>query len=125
VLPVDGTPPFLLIDGDQISGTTGCNSFSGAADIGDDGSIAVGPLGSTLVGCDDARTVQEANIHAALTSADTWTVEGETASLLSDGSVVMILTLADTTLDGSTWSVTAINLHNPRRHPEHPRRTSR
>ena len=109
VQPVPETSPFLLIDGEQISGTTGCNSFSGVADVGEGGSIDFGPLMSTLIGCDDARASQEVNIHAALNSADTWNVDGVSASLSSDGSVVMNLTLADTTLEGSTWSVTAIN----------------
>lgn len=107
--PVEGTTPYVEFIGSEIAGNTGCNSFSGQAEISADGTFAVGDLATTLIGCDPARSNQEANIHRALADADRWAVEETTAVLSANGATVMQMSMADTSLAGSQWSVTSIN----------------
>ncbi len=106
---VPDTLPYLQFTESEVSGDTGCNSFSGPAEIGADGTIAVGVLRTTLMACDPLRTAQETDIHRALTVADRWSVDGTTAWLSAEGFTVMELSMANTTLPGSQWSVTSIN----------------
>lgn len=107
--PVEGTSPHLEFTGSAIAGNTGCNSFSGSVQVGADGTFAVGDLASTLIGCDPFRSAQEANIHRALGDADRWAVEATTAVLSANGVAVMEMSMTDTSLAGSQWSVTSIN----------------
>ncbi len=47
---VPGTEPSLTVEGDRVSGSTGCNRYSGAwAQTGND--VTIGPLGTTLRLC--------------------------------------------------------------------------
>jgi len=107
--PVDGTSPFLSIEGETLSGHTGCNGFSSTAAVGTDKSFSAGPLMSTLIGCDPDRTRQETAIHAALGRATHWTIAGETATLSHDGVTVLELGRLDTSLPDSHWFVQSIN----------------
>lgn len=107
--PVEDTSPYLQFTDSTITGNTGCNGFSGSVQIGADGTFAVGDLATTLIGCDPARTSQEANIHGALAMADRWAVESTTATLSANGVTVMEISMADTDLAGSQWSVMSIN----------------
>jgi heat shock protein HslJ len=61
----------------QVAGNAGCNDFFGAFEASD-GSITIGPLGSTMRACSDPAGVmqQEAEFLAALESAATYSVEG-------------------------------------------------
>lgn len=106
---IPDTSPYLQFTGSEVSGDTGCNSFSGTVEIGADGTITVGVLRTTLMGCDPLRSAQETDIHHALSVADGWAVEGTTAWLWAEGFTVMELSMASTTLPGSQWSVTSIN----------------
>jgi len=65
-------------DDNQVSGSGGCNDFFGGFTTGGDGTIAIGPLGSTRRACEEPAGVmeQEAEFLAALQSAATYTVEG-------------------------------------------------
>ena len=112
--PVDGTFPYLSFTGVQtddstVEGHTGCNGFSGTVEVGADGSFNSGDFSVTLMGCPDGVGTQEGRILAHMSAADTWTVDGDTASLSSDGAVVLALSRIDASLAGSFWMVTSIN----------------
>jgi len=112
--PIDETSPYLSFTdvGSQnatVEGNTGCNSFSGPVEVGDDGSFAAGDFMMTLMGCSQDLGTQEGLILSHMSAADTWAVDGDTASLSTDGSVVLALRRIDTSLSGSFWSVTSIN----------------
>lgn len=109
VEPVDGTHPYLTIEDGSVSGSTGCNAFSGGVTVGDDGTFGAGPLASTLIGCDEARSSQEHNIGVALETASMWNIDGETATLSASEGTVMELTRANTDLAETHWFVTGIN----------------
>jgi heat shock protein HslJ len=63
----------------------------------------------TLMGCPEDLGTQEGLILSHMSAADTWAVDGDTASLSADGAVVLALRRIDTSLAGSRWLVTAIN----------------
>jgi heat shock protein HslJ len=112
--PVDETSPYLsFTDVDSqdaaLAGSTGCNSFSGPVEVGDDGSFEAGNLMTTLAGCPDDLGTQEGLILSHMSNADTWTVNGDTGSLSSSGVVVLALRRIDTSLAGSFWMVASIN----------------
>jgi heat shock protein HslJ len=112
--PIDGTSPFLSFadvttDESSVSGDTGCNSFSGPVEVGGDGSFEAGDFMMTLMGCPDDLGTQEGLILSHMSAADTWAVDGDTASLSTDGAVVLALRRIDTSLAGSRWLVTGIN----------------
>jgi heat shock protein HslJ len=112
--PVDETSPYVSFtdvdtqDG-TVAGSTGCNSFSGPVEVGDDGSFETGNLMMTLAGCPEDLGTQEGLILSHMAAADTWAVHGDTGSLSSSGVVVLALRRIDTSLAGSFWMVTGIN----------------
>ncbi|MFN8520460.1 MAG: META domain-containing protein [Chloroflexota bacterium] len=79
--PLVGTQPILTFGSDgTVSGTAGCNQFSGG--YGVEGSdITIGPLMSTMMACADDLMTQEAALMQALEGAATWSVSGTTAEL--------------------------------------------
>jgi heat shock protein HslJ len=73
---------------DQVSGESGCNSFSGPATIGRT-AIRLGPLASTLRACADAALgTQERHYLAALTLARTYEVKGGRLTLFRQGGTI-------------------------------------
>ena len=60
----------FTVDG-TVSGTTGCNQFSGPFRT-DGGTIVVGELAATKIGCDGERGDQEHAFLAALGGARAW-----------------------------------------------------
>ena len=112
--PVDGTSPFLSFrgigtDDSTMSGHTGCNTFSGPVEVNADGTFAADTFAMTLIGCQGDVGEQEGLVVTNLTDVDTWAVDGDTASLSAQGSVVLVLRRMDTSLEGSFWVVTGIN----------------
>jgi heat shock protein HslJ len=112
--PIDATSPYLSFTDVEsqnaaVSGDTGCNSFSGPVEVGDDGSFEAGDFMMTLMGCPEDLGTQEGLILSHMSAADTWAVDGDTGSLSADGAVVLALRRLDTSLAGSGWLVTGIN----------------
>ncbi|NTU79005.1 MAG: META domain-containing protein [Chloroflexales bacterium] len=80
--PLADTRPTLLFEGGTALGSTGCNTFRGPYRVSG-ATIAIGPLASTLVLCDDAISQQEATYLRALQEAAAWRIEGATLTLLN------------------------------------------
>lgn len=93
-----------------ISGSTGCNSYTGPYTLkGSD--LDIGPVASTLIGCDGDRAVVEAAYLKLLESVAGFAIDGDTLNLTGPGDRV-ILTFAKATptaLTGTTWTATTIN----------------
>ncbi len=84
VSPVVGSSATAKFDGTQISGTGGCNTFSGPYSV-DDSVIAIGPLASTLRACaDPAVDQQEQQYLQALALAKTFVVAGDRLDLFRE-----------------------------------------
>jgi heat shock protein HslJ len=80
----------------EISGNSGCNTFSGTYQVDAD-KIEIGPLASTLKACPtDELQQQESNYLAALGLAETFTVTGNRLDLYrSDGGYAATLERAE------------------------------
>ncbi len=73
----------------NVSGNSGCNTFSGPYKVTGD-QIKLGPLAGTMMACSDPAGImdQEAQYLAALGSASTYVVDGSTLELrTSDGAL--------------------------------------
>lgn len=83
------TPLLVFEDESTVSGTTGCNSFSGGYST-DEGAIDFGGLAVTEMFCEDID-IQEASFLSALNQATTFTTDGQTLNLF-DANGSMLLT---------------------------------
>jgi len=81
--PVTGTPPTLELTDTDVSGTGGCNTFSGTYTTDGD-TISFGPLASTMMACEPPVMEQETVYLAALDGATAYTVDGDTLTISGD-----------------------------------------
>lgn len=81
---IEGTQPTALFGTDgTLSGTAGCNNFSGGYTVDDAGGIQIGPLLSTMMACGEPEGIMEQEMQylAALQTAATYSIEGDTMQL--------------------------------------------
>jgi heat shock protein HslJ len=71
--PIARTRLTLEFRDGQVSGDSGCNRFHGPFTVAGD-ALAIGPLATTRMACDDETMVQEQQLLAALESAATWDI---------------------------------------------------
>lgn len=97
----------------MVSGNGGCNSFSGTYTTSGN-NITIGPLASTMMACQEDVMQQEAAYLAALQSAATYQLMGDTLELYTaDGSLAVIFTVeVAPALAGSKWDVISFNNGN-------------
>jgi len=83
---VAGADGSMTIDTDgQVTGTTGCNSFTGGIVVGDD-AFEPAPLASTRMACEPDVMAQEATVLRVLSEGPSWSIEGSLLTLtLDDG----------------------------------------
>ena len=75
---------------DRVSGSAGCNRYFGSARA-TNGSLSVGPLGSTMMACAQDVMEQEALYLAALQSATVYSIQGTELRLgLSESQVTLV-----------------------------------
>ena len=87
-----GTIVDLTIDGDTVSGTAGCNTYNGAASVGDDGSMSLGPeFAVTFMACEQPVMDQEQQYLSSLTRVTAYQMASEEL-LLEDANGVVIAT---------------------------------
>jgi heat shock protein HslJ len=106
----DGVKATAEFTTDQISGSGGCNRFSGVYSA-EGNTIDIGPLASTAMACVGQAMVVEADYLARLDEAATFSI-GEGTMTMSDkaGQVVLSYTVAvPITLTGTNWSANGIN----------------
>jgi heat shock protein HslJ len=80
VVPVAGSEPFIRFEGDQLSGTTGCNSFGGGYTLAGD-QLRIEPMSQTEMACDGPLGEQEAAMMAVLQMADRLVVAGDSMTI--------------------------------------------
>jgi heat shock protein HslJ len=69
----DGPPTMSFGADGVVSGTTGCNTYTGSYKL-DGSSITIGPLAMTLMLCQGAAGAQETAFSAAFQKASAWTI---------------------------------------------------
>jgi heat shock protein HslJ len=107
---LDEAPVTATFDGETVSGSGGCNSYS--ASYGTDGStIDIGPVAATLMACPEPVMAQEQAFFEALElAAEFRVVEGELVLLDEDGEEVLRFDATEpATLAGTYWVATGIN----------------
>jgi putative lipoprotein len=72
-----------------VSGSTGCNRFSGTY-VADGSSLTFSPLAATTMACDEPASSQELAVLTGLEATASYTIEGSTLALL-DGSGSLVL----------------------------------
>jgi heat shock protein HslJ len=106
----DAVTPTAEFTTDQVSGSGGCNRFSGGYTT-DGGSIDIGPLASTQMACVGDAMQVEADYLARLDEAATYSISGTTMTM-SDKAGQVVLSYTESvpiTLTGTDWSATGIN----------------
>lgn len=81
--PVTGTAPTLAFTETDVNSTGGCNTFNGSYTT-DGATISFGPIGSTMMACEDPAMPQETVYFAALDGATSATVDGDTLTITGD-----------------------------------------
>jgi len=89
--PVPGSALTLGFTANEVSGDSGCNTYSGPFETRGSKSIALGPFTSTLRACaDPAVEMQEQQFQAALGLAKTYEVTGNQLTLFRDGGTIAV-----------------------------------
>ena len=94
----------------RVAGTSGCNSYSATFET-EANTISIGLGITTLQACPESIMQQETAYLAALDSAATFEIEGDTLTLLNvDGTAVATFSaLQPVALPGTSWIVTSYN----------------
>lgn len=97
-------------DGERVSGFSGVNQYGGPYTAGDDGSLEIGELASTMMAGPEPLMAAEHAYTAALGGCDGWEVEGDTLTLKTDGEATLTFEkAAEVALPGTSWKVTSYN----------------
>ena len=105
-----GSPTLeFAADGTTLTGTTGCNQFSGTyEESGSDVTIALGPITRAACG-DPAGTAQETAIVAQLPEVASFTADGQLVLQDADGATLLTYDAARSELVGTSWTATGVN----------------
>jgi heat shock protein HslJ len=89
--------PFIQFGANgRVSGSSGCNRFTGAYEMTGDGAIRIGPLASTRMACPEAEMAAESKFITMLDEVRSFERSGKSLSLRSaDGKVLLDLAQRD------------------------------
>ncbi|RIK45616.1 MAG: hypothetical protein DCC58_05905 [Chloroflexi bacterium] len=100
-----------LTDDGQISGSSGCNRFTGTWQGGSNRALTIGPVASTLMACSDPVDAQEQAFLAALENTARYRIDDDELYLL-DGSGAVLAefeVLQTARLTRTNWEVVMFN----------------
>ncbi len=83
--PPAGVEATLLFDGSSVSGSSGCNQYSGEATFDEDVVAISEGLAGTMMACEPEVSEFEAAYLAMLAEAQLFYVEGDTLTFTTDG----------------------------------------
>jgi heat shock protein HslJ len=95
----------------QMAGSAGCNRYFASYTV-DGGNLTIGQAGSTMMACEPVAVMeQEAQFLAALGTAATWQVEGDTLTIsnAAGAPVATFQASEPASLTGGVWSATGYN----------------
>jgi heat shock protein HslJ len=101
---LEGTFLTLTFDEAEVSGSAGCNTYSGPATFDD--TVRIGPVAVTMMYCPEPHGVmeQEGRFLDLLRRVDSWGTDGEHLELRCDGVTTVVLSPLLVGLTGS-WSL--------------------
>jgi heat shock protein HslJ len=121
-VPVAGNAALLIDDSNRLTGSDGCNSFSGDVTV-DKTTIGFGAgLAITELACtDDQVAATAARVDAVLHGEISWSISGDELALTKDGVGTLVYQEAQPTtkstdpndLIGATWKLTTIETGGP------------
>lgn len=89
---LEGTMLDLTIEGDSVSGSSGCNNYNGSATVGEDGSMTLGPdFAVTFMACDQPVMDQEQEYLTTLSRVTSYQTAAEEL-LLKDANGIVVAT---------------------------------
>lgn len=88
--PQVGSLPTAVFTGDAVSGSTGCNDYSGPYTLTGT-TVKIGPLATTRKACDQALSDQETAILTALQAATTFDQSGSNVTLKNTSANQIVL----------------------------------
>ena len=98
-----------LADASAISGSTGCNRFTGSYEQ-DGGTLSITLGATTMMACADDLTAQEAAVLMELPKTASFTTSDGGLQLLDDsGAVLLVYAAGLASLEGTSWQATGIN----------------
>ncbi len=104
-----GSAPTLVFEDGTAAGNASCNQYSGSYEL-DGSSLTFGPFISTEMFCADEGVMdQEAAYLSAMASVDSWSIDGETLTLSSNGEPVLVYEAISQDLAGTSWDLIAYN----------------
>jgi heat shock protein HslJ len=99
----EGVTPTLRLEDGQVSGSTGCNSFSGPYTL-DGTSLTFGALAATAMACEDTNGAVEAPYLVALALVGGWSLTDGTLQLLdAAGQPLLEFSAQAASPEGTTW----------------------
>ncbi|MFO7662972.1 MAG: META domain-containing protein [Chloroflexota bacterium] len=109
-LPIAGTASTIEFGADgTLSGTDGCNNFN-TTFTQDGNNLTINPAGaSTMMACPEEVMAQADAFNSALTGTDSFTMDEDSLSLLSDGQVVATFAAQSSDLADTAWEVVSYN----------------
>ncbi len=90
--PVEGSEPSLLLDAwGLVSGSGGCNRFSGGYEFAERPSLSFRPLASTMMACSEPLGSQESRFLDALANTNGYRISGSELSLVDREAAVLLV----------------------------------
>lgn len=97
----------------SLAGSAGCNRFTTSFQAAS-GSISIGLVASTMMACEEEIMQQETAFLAALPTAATYDIQGDTLELRDANGALVASFVAQTppSLTGVNWQLTDVNINN-------------
>jgi heat shock protein HslJ len=101
----------MLGDADELSGSAGCNRFTGTWSTGDDRSLTLNAAATTMMACEGEVSGQETAFLQALADTASHQRDGGELTLRNDGDeeLAVFRELESAELTGTEWAVTGYN----------------
>lgn len=109
--PMDGTGISAEFTADgKVSGSAGCNRYSGTYTISGSNITFSSPMASTMMMCEQAVMDQESAYLKALGEAKTYAIKGDQLTLTGGDDIKLVVYKAQSQdLEGTNWEATAYN----------------
>jgi heat shock protein HslJ len=109
--PADGAEATATFEGGTVSGSGGVNRYTAAYTTQEPDGIAIEQAAATLMAGPEDAMAQEQAYFTALTQATTFSVDGESLTLMDDQGATLVRyeVAVPTSLEGTAWQALAYN----------------